>query len=454
MISALSKIGSGADILKEVLLPYQRDWVCDRQRFKIGLWARQTGKDFTCAAEAVFDCLLHPGVTWIVLASGERQALESLEKAKLWAEACDLCIAHFDEKRPARTALLQSAEIRFANGSRLMALPAKPETIRGYSANLILTEFAFHDRPAEIWRAIYPSISNPLRGGPKKIRIISTPNGIANTFHDLWGQKHYSRHRVTIHDAVSQGLPIDIAELKQGLNDEEGWRQEYECEFMDTTSVLLPYELIQSCEHPEASGTLGLGAARHPVYLGIDFGRKQDLTVCWAIERIGNELWTREVLVLNRISTPEQIELLRPRIQKATLACVDYTGAGIGLGDFLVREFAEFNWSTQSGGKIELCTFTSVFKAELFSKLRMQFESGTLRIPSDPAIREDLHLLHRVVNQAGEVSYRASRAGNGHSDRGSALALALRAASTHRAGCAYESITPSGRSGPWISRKW
>src|SRR6476620_2558676 len=32
----------------------------------------------------------------------------------------------------------------------------------------------------------YPSISNPLRGGQKKLRIISTPNGLSNKFADLW----------------------------------------------------------------------------------------------------------------------------------------------------------------------------------------------------------------------------------------------------------------------------
>ena len=28
----------------DILLPYQRAWVFDQSRFKIGLWARQTGK--------------------------------------------------------------------------------------------------------------------------------------------------------------------------------------------------------------------------------------------------------------------------------------------------------------------------------------------------------------------------------------------------------------------------
>lgn len=48
-------------LLDELLLPYQRAFVEDAARFKIGLWSRQTGKSFATACEAVLHCLLHPG---------------------------------------------------------------------------------------------------------------------------------------------------------------------------------------------------------------------------------------------------------------------------------------------------------------------------------------------------------------------------------------------------------
>src|SRR5437868_7019970 len=85
-----------SQIITRALLPYQRAWIHDHSRFKIGLWARQTGKDFSAMAEA--------------------------------------------------------------------------------AKNLILTEFAFHENPAEIWRAIYPTISNSMQGGSKQLRILSVGN--------------------------------------------------------------------------------------------------------------------------------------------------------------------------------------------------------------------------------------------------------------------------------------
>jgi phage FluMu gp28-like protein len=352
--------------------------------------------------------------------------LESHRKAREWAEATDVAISAVDEKRPRQGALLNSAEIIFENGSRLIALPARPETVRGYSANLILTEFAFHDNPAEIWRAIYPSISNPMRGGEKKLRIISTPNGPGDKFHELWTKSDYSKHRVTIHDAVAEDLRIDVEELRRGLNDADGWAQEYECEFLDSGSVLLPYELIATCEDAEASECFA-PAGQGRFYCGIDFGRQRDRTVCWTFEKVGDVLWTREVLVLEKMSTPEQVEILRLRLKAAERVCLDYTGAGVGLGDYLVKEFGTFDPEGHRFGKVELCQFTANLKAEIFSKLRIGFENRALRVPVSAAIREDLHGVQRMASAHGQVSYRAAHTVDGHSDRCTALALAWRA---------------------------
>jgi phage FluMu gp28-like protein len=386
--------------------------------------------------------MLRPGVLWAIVAAGERQALESLAKAKRWAEDLHMGLCQYHERRPKLGALLHAAEIIWENGSRLIALPARPETVRGYSANLILTEFAFHDNPAEIWRAIYPSISNPLRGGAKKLRIITTPNGPGDKFHQLWTKSDYSKHRVTIHEAVAQGLNIDIEELRNGLGDPDGWAQEYECEFLDTGRVLLPYDLIATCEDPDATEHRATGGALCPLYAGIDFGRSHDRTVCWTVERVGDVLWTREILVLEKTPTPEQVEILRPRLAAAQRVCLDYTGPGVGLGDYLAREFGAHDPSQHRFGKIELCQFTAALKAELFSKLRIAFENRALRIPVSAEVREDLHGVQRMTSAHGQITYRAACNPDGHSDRCTALSLALRAAGEPKAKAAAASVQP------------
>jgi phage FluMu gp28-like protein len=437
----------------DILLPYQKAWVADRSRRKIGLWARQTGKSFATAAEAVQDCLTRR-TTWVCLSAGERQALEWMRKAREWAEAWKIAIEDYVEIRDAAQAILKSAEITWPTGSRIVALPARPETVRGYTANLCLDEFAFHERPDDIWRAIYPSISSPLRG-ELRIAVVSTPNGLGNRFADIWHKgRGWSRHKITIHDAVAAGLPCDVEELRTGLDDPEAWAQEYECEFLDASAVLLPYELIASIESPEASDQppdqwpADADARR---VMGIDFGRKRDRTVAWTLERIGDVWWTREVLVLDRIPTPAQVEALAPRVAKCRLVALDYTGPGVGLGDYLAERFGLFDPGAHRFGRIKHVTFARQSVVEIYSHLRLAAERKDIRIPISREIREDLHAVYRIATPSG-FTYRAPHSQDGHSDRCAALALAWHAAEIIAAarGCMDPAtITIGGRHRRW-----
>jgi phage FluMu gp28-like protein len=116
------------------------------------------------------------------------------------------------------------------------------------------------------------------------------------------------------------------------------------------------------------------------------------------------------------------------RLRAARRVCVDYTGAGIGLGDELVKRFQEWNPEQDQFGKVELVTFTAAKKLELFPALRVAFEKRAVRVPVSRAIREDLHSLQRITTPTGNVTYRAPHSDDGHADRCTALALCLRAA--------------------------
>jgi hypothetical protein len=73
-----------------------------------------------------------------------------------------------------------------------------------------------------------------------------------------------------------------------------------------------------------------------------------------------------------------------------------YTGPGVGLGDYLAKEFGEYDPARHKFGKIKLCHFSNTLKLEIFSKLRMAFGKRGLRVSVNRVIREDLHSLNRV----------------------------------------------------------
>ena len=427
---------------RDLLLPYQDGVAYDPARFVYSLQARQTGKDFAFNHGIVVDCLRHvkakTKTDWMIAAPSERQSVESLGKSKEWSEVFKLAVADYEEVREGGSeTLLKSAIITFPGGSRIIAVPGKPDTVRGFSANVFLTEFAFFEQPDITWRAIIPSITNPLRGGEKKVRIGTTPNGIGNKAHDLWTKNYqvpgakWSCHRIDIFEAVKQGLPVDPEELREALDDPEGWSQEYLLEFMDAASVLLPYELIATCESAEASETCSperwASTISAPIDMGIDFGRKKDLTVAWSCIQAGDVQQTIEVLALDKMPTPEQVEILSPRIGKARRVSLDYTGPGVGLGDYLVKSFGQWDPEKHLYGKIELVTFGNLIKVDLFSKLRMAFEKKLVRVPVSRVLREDLHSMSRVTTPGGSVTYKAPHTADGHADRCTALALCVHA---------------------------
>lgn len=422
---------------RDLLLPYQIKYVDDAARWKASMQARQTGKDFGTSFEAVCHCNVTPKTTWMYAAPSERQSFESVQKCKEWAEAWKFSIADILEERPGKGALMSNATITFENGSRIICVPGKPNTVRGFSANVILTEFAFFEDPDATWKAILPSVTNPLRGGEKKVRLISTPNGKSGPgarFYKIMTAQDtkWSRHIVTIYDAVKAGLPVDPEELRQAIDDEDAWRQEFMCEFLDSSNCLLPYDIISLAESQDATVScppeLFNEESRAELYCGIDFGRTNDPTVAWTLEKVGDVFWTREVLVLKNMDSPTQQGILESRIRRARATCFDYTGPGIGLGDYLVKDHGELDPVKHKFGKLELCTFTANFKRSIFPNFRRAFEAPVrLRVPCDVEVREDLHEMQQTVSN-GEYSYSARRTSEGHSDRCTAGALAWRAA--------------------------
>jgi phage FluMu gp28-like protein len=219
----------------------------------------------------------------------------------------------------------------------------------------------------------------------------------------------------------------------ESLHDPDAWAQEYECAFIDNSSVLLPLDLIERCESRDSTTEMTLeelSSFEGPVYCGIDFGRRHDRTVLWLLtSRPAPQslkhllprgiLTTRVVRVLDKVTTPAQFNLLKPLVARAKRVAVDYTGPGVGLGDMLALQF---------GAKVELCDFTVTFKEELFPRLRSAMERGAVFIPGRPEIREDLHGVQRQATATGQIVYRARSTPDGHSDRTVALALAVHAA--------------------------
>lgn len=421
------------------LYPYQRRWVQDDARFKIGMMARQCGKTFTSTLELVLDCVRAETAgqrrRWVILSRGERQAREAMnEGVKLHLQALQAGFKAYDYDWEAG---IKALEVELPGGSKITALPANPDTARGFSANVLLDEFAFHQDSRAIWKALFPVISKP----GLKLRVISTPNGKGNKFYELMtGQDDgWSRHRVDIYQAVAEGLPRDIDELRTGAGDPDLWAQEFELQWLDEASAWLDYDLIDSCDHPEAGRPeLYQGG---PCYVGVDIasGRGRDLYVVWVLEQVGDVFWTREVIANNTAGPLQQPEILADifRRYRVMRACMDQTG----MGETPVAVARQRHGAT----RVEGVLFTLANKLTLATLGKTRFEDRRIRIAATPEVRADLHKLRKVAGPTGTPRFVADSDSAGHADRAWACFLALNAADVGHAPIDYIPVPTRAR---------
>ncbi|MCG3131358.1 MAG: hypothetical protein FLDDKLPJ_02149 [Phycisphaerae bacterium] len=434
------------------LLSYQREDVEAEDRFRWNCWARQTGKSFTKALRRLLRGLARRR-NQIFLSAGLRQCTELMSKVRQHCQALQVaCDYHgFDALAELRERRL---EVTLPGGVRIIGLPANPATARGFSGDVLLDEFAMHGDDRAIWAALFPTL---LRG-EGELDVASTPKGRGNVFHELSFNEAFGRSIVTLPQAVAQGLEADVEAVRRAMGDEELFRQEFLCEFLDESTAFLTYDQIRGCQsescRPAASvealaeiaASDGV-AARHAGveagrdwFAGVDVGRKHDLTVIWVLQRSGgpgcgpvSDSATAAASDARRYVTVGLIELSRApftrqwdalagllRLGRLRRCVIDAGGIGMALAEEAERVFGS--------GRVEAVTFTAPFKSAVAIALRREVEARRLVIPANDRVLHDWRSVERDVTPIGHLKLTAPRGASGHADRFWAAALALHAA--------------------------
>jgi phage FluMu gp28-like protein len=461
--------------------PYQQRWIDDDTRFKCTVKSARIGYSFATAYRRVEISMRIPGRTTTVLSASKAQSVEFVETC---AKLCQLMggtaqhIANEDfVDSLGRIEAIQS-RISFPNGSRIIALPANPRTARGYPGDAVLDEFAHHEDSYAIFAAVFRQVALG-----NSLEVLSTPNGEQGKFYDIARnlgladgvapsalpvkKDGWSGHFVDVYAAVAEGCPINIEEMRRGLNDDDTWNQEFCCVFRKSTGAWLTLDLISACEDntldaklvqigPDSYTTVLLDPRfnpRGPLFAGIDVGRDHDATCLWLDEKVGDVAYTRGVFWLHNITFPNQNAALNPIVRLCARAAIDKTGMGVGLYDLL---------NVTNEGRLLGVSFGGTndngvrMKTDLAIRIKKRFEQMRSRIPYDGRIRTEMQAIKRQATSTG-VTFDAPRieidtavAGGGkkkataHSDVFWAKALADLAADT---GTVSNEVTvPGGRS--------
>ncbi len=438
---------SSTKSLMPFFLPYQRKWIEDNSRIKLIEKARQIGMSWTTAYSVVRSQVVAGSRHDVWVASrDEVQAKLFLEECRRFAKILQIAAKDLGERAIEEKSREAGQVLELANGTRIHSLSSNPDAQAGKRGTRVLDEFALHPDPLKLYAIAYPGIT---WGG--RLEIISTHRGAGNFFNKLVEEivhkgnpKKISHHRVTLQDALEQGL---LGKIKQKLTkdhpvqemdegdyynyirascaDEESFLQEYMCQPCDDRAQFLSEGLIADCEIDETReweiNINKLSDASGDFYLGIDIGRDHDLTVFWLIERVGDVAWTRKIFELKDVPFSRQEDIFyswmdHPCIRRV---CIDRTGIG--------RQFAERALEHFGAGRVEGITFTAAVKETLAYLVRTSFERKSVRIPSQKEVRADLRSVRKVTGFTGHQRIGSKRGKDGHADRFWALALSLHA---------------------------
>ena len=423
------------------LYAYQTAYIRDKSRLKGWVKSRQIGGSFAATLEIVLDAL-ETGQDWNLMSRSQRQAEKLLLKAARHVRAINQYVVGV-LRQPAIVSEkdIGSQKIQLVNGVAIEAMPCDPDTTTGDTCNWLLDEFSLFPKSDQVFGVIKPSI---MHG--KKIRVLSTPRGRLHKFYDLWRRWEqlgatcgWSWHKVTIEDAVAGGLvirdendrPVGLATFKaQEIADIglELFLQEYMCVFSDKLIAFLTYDTIIACQSanlPLVRQVESLAACGRDLSLGIDVGRKHDLSVGWVTSKTGDTYTTEGIFVLDRMPFEEQRRVFSSLLKLPNMigSCIDQQGIGMQLSEELEYAFP---------GKVERVSFTNTNKAEMAYRLKVAMQAGNFWMPTDPAIVEDFESVERDITESGLVRIAAPRSASGHADRFWAACLAVHCAATHR----------------------
>jgi Terminase large subunit, T4likevirus-type, N-terminal len=308
----------------------------NRTRFRVLVAGRRFGKSYLACIELLRGAIERPGETFFYAAPTYRMAKDIAWKVlkklvpRAWIKA--------KNETDLKLELVNGSTIELKGTENAMAL-------RGRSlAGVVLDEAAFMD--AEVWfEVIRPALADKQGWA----LFISTPDGTASWFYDLWcyaveADKDWKRWQFTTIDG--DNVPPEEIEAARGQLDSRTFRQEFEASF-ENLSGLVAISFSDANIAPEIKDIPVL-----PLLVGLDFNVSPMSAVCAV--KYQSELWVFDEIVLTGGATTwDFCETLIDKygMERRIITCPDPTGAarktsGVGATDHAILRKAGLTVST------------------------------------------------------------------------------------------------------------
>ena len=209
------------------------------------LCSRQSGKSTTTAYVAMHQAIYRPPALVLLLSPSLRQSGELFRKVMDVHRATGAIVP-----AEAETAL----HLELANGSRIISLPGKEATIRGYSGVGLLVIDEAARVPDELYYSVRPMLA--VSGG--RMIAMTTPFGKRGFFFKEWTEVGEGFERIKVTAQECPRISAEFLEAERRSMGEWWYRQEYLCDFVETTNQVFSYDLVSAAMSTEVQPLFGV----------------------------------------------------------------------------------------------------------------------------------------------------------------------------------------------------
>lgn len=214
------------------------------------LWSRQTGKTTGAAAKVCHKAVFYPETLCLIVSASQRQSsrlqhtvtrfIHKLHRKAEWKEIPGREAEIPEDVGVPKLVRASSLSLELDNGSEVISVPASPDTVRGYSPNMIVV-----DEAAFTPDAVYHSI-RPMRAATNApLCVLSSAGAKRGFFYEAWTKEaHWEKIEIKATDCPR--ITRKFLDGEKAVLPEKVWHREYNNEFMDLEGAALDEETIQA----------------------------------------------------------------------------------------------------------------------------------------------------------------------------------------------------------------
>lgn len=246
---------------------WQRELLHSQHQQLLVCCSRQSGKSLIAAAKALSLALTRPKSVIVLISRSLRQASEVLRKVKeinrayrgerlrtqLWQPVPVKKLAELDTQIDSEgTVRDNELSLEFGNGSRIISMPCSPDTVVGFTVDLLILDEAARI-PDSVYFPLRPMLAIARSEGRGQLLALSTPFGKRGWFWEAWKSCTESEdkcgkpdwHRLQIKASQCPRISQEFLDKERRDLGARWFQQEYETLFADAIDSVFSGEDIE-----------------------------------------------------------------------------------------------------------------------------------------------------------------------------------------------------------------